>query len=83
MSTRLLVRPIGSREGKKNIAEINLAWDYVIAIYSKSQENLSDLTQKSLKFFLKHHMYVFQLQFWCLLGENRIFSLLQGSTNEE
>ena len=51
MSTRLLVRPIGSREGKKNIAEINLAWDYVCAIYSKSQENLSDLTQKFVKFF--------------------------------
>ena len=50
MSTRLLVRPIGSREGKKNIAGINLAWDYVFAMYSKIQVNLSDLTQKVLKF---------------------------------
>ena len=56
MSTRLLVRPIGSREGKKNIAGINLAWDYVFAMYSKSQENLSDLTQKVLKFHETSHV---------------------------
>ena len=56
MSTRLLVRPIGSREGKKNIPEINLAWDYVIAMYSKSQENLSDLTQKVFKFHEISHV---------------------------
>jgi hypothetical protein len=54
-TSRLLVRPIGS-SGSQDIAEINLAWDYVTAIYSRNEENLSDLMNKVLKFHETLHV---------------------------